>query len=112
MTTVRLVDSIHLTHLTRRQDDDMEGAVEEPAKAAVEKSESIDAPTSQKAASPDPPAVVTEGRRHGKRKVMKRVQTKDDEGYLGLCSISPRNLSDTNTPLCSYEGGACMGIFF
>lgn len=60
--------------------------MEDPAEALPEvsqESESIDAPISQKEASPEPLAAVSGGRRRGRRKVMKRKTIKDDEGFLG-----------------------------
>ena len=73
-----------MTLLTKDQDDEMDGAAEEAVEAVAEVPEPIDAPISQEAASPDPPAAVTQGRWRSRRKVTKKVQTKDDEGYLGL----------------------------
>lgn len=39
---------------------------------------------SQKETSAEPPIAVTEGRRRGRHKVMKKKTTRDEEGYLGL----------------------------
>ncbi len=50
---------------------------------ASQESEPVDAPSLQKAASPDPPVDVIGGRRRGRRKVMKKKTIKDEEGYLG-----------------------------
>ena len=45
---------------------------------------SLDGSTSQKESTPMPPIVRTDGRRRGRRKVMKKKTMKDEEGYLGL----------------------------
>ena len=68
--------------LIKQKDEPMEDD-EEASPEASQQSEPLDAPISQKAASPEPPAVTTEGRRRGRRKVMKKKTMKDEEGYLG-----------------------------
>ena len=44
----------------------------------------LDGSTLQTEATPTPPVVMTNGRRRGKRKVLKKKTMKDEEGYLGL----------------------------
>lgn len=59
----------------------------------------------------------TGGRRRGRRKIMKKVQSRDDEGYLGTLLGGPLSLrvscltAGANT-LCSHENGSCLGIIF
>lgn len=45
--------------------------------------EAIEIPPAQKEPSPEAPVVVSDGRRRGRRKVMKKKTIKDEEGYLG-----------------------------
>ena len=45
---------------------------------------SLDGSTSQKETTPMPPIVMADGRRRGRRKVIKKKTIKDEEGYLGL----------------------------
>ena len=44
----------------------------------------LDNSASREETSPGPPVVVTEGRRRGRRKVLKKKTMKDEEGYLGM----------------------------
>lgn len=46
--------------------------------------EPVDGPASQRATSLEAPIVVSGGRRRGRRKVMRKKTSKDEEGYLGL----------------------------
>lgn len=60
-------------------DEEMEGNEEE------EPSQNSEPIATPKEASPEPAVTtVSGGRRRGRRKVMKRKTTKDEEGYLGL----------------------------
>lgn len=63
-------------------DETMEDT-ENDAPQIPQESEPLDGSTSHKEASPEPPVVVSEGRRRGRRKVMKRKTMRDEEGYLG-----------------------------
>jgi len=74
----------------------MEDTLDEPPQVFHE-SELIDAPTSQKDASPEPTAVVSGGRRRGRRKVMKKKTIKDDEGYLGSYALTVQAKVNANT---------------
>ena len=70
--------------LTECIDEEMEEPGDGPSQTS-QGSEPIGGLTSQKEPSPGAPNLVSEERRRGKRKVMKKKTTKDDEGYLGLC---------------------------
>lgn len=61
----------------------MEDTPGEPTPEASQVAGAIDAPSTKKAASPEPTVVSTGGRRRGRRKVMKKKTIKDEEGYLG-----------------------------
>ena len=47
-------------------------------------SEPIDLPKSQASPPPETTVSVSNGRRRGRRKVMKKKMIKDEEGYLGM----------------------------
>ena len=64
-------------------DEEMEDAGDD-APQIFQGSWPVDGSTSQKETSPEPPIVVIEGRRRGRRKVMKKKTMRDEEGYLGL----------------------------
>lgn len=86
--------------------------MEDTANEPSQESAPIDAPTSQKEASPEPAVVVTGGRRRGRRKVMKKKTIKDDEGYLGsfYTIISPWRASILTSSPYSHKRTASMGI--
>lgn len=50
-------------------------------------SEPADTSMSQEASNLELSAATTVGRRRGRRKVMKKKTTKDEEGYLGTCPM-------------------------
>lgn len=79
-------------------DEDMEmgdaNAVEEPKKKEKETKEYV---------------VVENGRRRGKRRVMKRKTTRDAEGYIGMF-ISPFRFNAQILTNCSHERRASMGV--
>ena len=59
----------------------------------------------------EPLVTVSGGRRREKRKVMKKVRTKDEEGYLGelgMCGSVSRTLADPR----SNEGRGHLGVLF
>ena len=93
----------------------MERTSEAPAKSCQE-SELIDAAIPRTGVSPSPPSIATVGRRRGRRKVMKKKTTKDEEGYLGSCSttVEKVHLFLLSLTCCSHsnERGASMGIVF
>lgn len=62
---------------------------------------------------PEPQAVVSRGRRRGRRKIMKKKTLKDDEGYLGSYKIQV-DMSRVSSPLIphSYERRTSMGVVF
>lgn len=75
---------------------------------------SLDSSNSQKDTTPTPPVVMTDGRRRGRRKVMKKKTMRDEEGYLGLYCDS---INMEQEALLTYSpssdcGGASLGIFF
>ncbi|KAL2039809.1 hypothetical protein N7G274_007209 [Stereocaulon virgatum] len=67
-----------LRKMMDEEDEGMEDTVIDPS----QESAPVDPPVSQTGTSPEPPVVVTEGRRRGRRKVMKKRMIKDEEGYL------------------------------
>lgn len=73
--------SEHIQKANNNTDVKMEDD-EPPAKAAkIEASPEIEEPSGSLAN-----ITTASGRRRGKRKVMKKVQSRDDEGYLGTLS--------------------------
>ena len=74
-------------HLLTYGDEPGENA-SEPSAPAADHSQPSDALRRQNAV-PEPLAVVSCGRRRGRRTVMKKKTIKDDEGYLGKPIIHP-----------------------
>lgn len=64
-------------------DEEMEDTGDD-ARQVSQESLPVNGSTSQKGSSPEPPIVITEGRRRGRRKITKKKTTRDEEGYLGL----------------------------
>lgn len=64
-------------------DEEMEDTVDDAPKVS-QGSWPVNGSTSQKESPPETPIAITEGRRRGRRKVMKKKTTRDEEGYLGL----------------------------
>ena len=64
-------------------DDQMEDR-EDEAPQISQGSGPLDNSAFREETSPDPSVVVTEGRRRGRRKVLKKKTMKDEEGYLGM----------------------------
>lgn len=82
------------------EDEPMEDAAEGASDEAIEtpKEETIDAPEEAKVEEPKETMTVENGRRRGKRRVMKKKTVKDDEGYLGeslLITISEDHNANT-----------------
>lgn len=69
-----------LRKMMEDEDEEVEDAVEDTPQIS-QQSEPVDASISQKESSTEP-TVVNEGRRRGRRKVMKKKTIKDEEGYL------------------------------
>lgn len=55
--------------------------------AGSQESAPIDSIVPQQVPSPEPHAMVSGGRRRGRRKIMKKKTLKDDEGYLGSYTL-------------------------
>ncbi|MCJ1454329.1 hypothetical protein MMC28_004682 [Mycoblastus sanguinarius] len=70
-----------LRKMMEDEDEEMEATAENPHTEA-QVSAPGDKPTAPDESSPEPPVVVGRGRRHGRRKVMKKKTIKDEEGYL------------------------------
>jgi len=68
------------------QDEEMQDTAEQHVQPS-QASEPVDSSMSQPASSPEPSAITTQGRRRGRRKIMKKKTIKDEEGYLGKCSL-------------------------
>lgn len=61
----------------------------------------------------DPQGIATIGHRRGRRKVVKKIMLKDEEGYLG--GVHQRKMKPYYHKLIyvfSYEGRTIMGVFF
>ena len=54
-------------------------------------SDALDRSAQPAMATPEPPVAVSGGRRRGRRKVMKKKTIKDEEGYLGVLTVSMSN---------------------
>ena len=66
---------------------------------ASQDSATIDKQELKKEQSPEPPLpVVSDGRRRGRRKVMKKKTIKDEEGYLGRMTLENNFLLSTLAP--------------
>lgn len=68
------------------QDEAMQDTAEQHVQPS-QGSEPVDSSMSQPASSPEPSAITTRGRRRGRRKIIKKKTIKDEEGYLGKCSL-------------------------
>ncbi len=66
------------------QDEGMQDTAEQHVQPS-QASEPVD---SSMASSPEPSAITTQGRRRGRRKIMKKKTIKDEEGYLGKRSLT------------------------
>lgn len=76
------------------EDKHDEGAIDQAATAKEEPKETM---------------TVENGRRRGRRRVMKKKTVKDEDGYIGKSRILPAELSLLT--FFSHARGACMGIF-
>jgi hypothetical protein len=89
-------------------DDDEPMADVPPVEEALDEGSPID--SQPKVEEPTETVTVTEGRRRGKRRVMKKKTMKDEEGYLGkfmLCTLYVEvKLTDH-----SDQGRSRMGVF-
>ena len=57
---------------------------------------------------PEPTVTVQNGRRRGRRRVMKTKKVKDEDGYLGKLTS---NSSSSKLTLCSNQRGGSLGVF-
>lgn len=70
-----------------QEDEIMQDAAEAISEKAAEEDEgALDKPNSQQAEEPKDTVTVENGRRRGKRRIMKKKTVKDEDGYLGTYS--------------------------
>jgi DNA polymerase delta subunit 3 len=92
-----------LRQMMEMDDEEDEEIVAEVEKPEVKETKKEKEPSVEK----EVPPVVSDGRRRGRRRVMKKKTVKDEEGYLGMyhvlaaCFILREN---------SYQGRGCMGV--
>lgn len=80
----------------------------EASEGAEEESDSK--PTAQTQEEPEETVTVSDGRRRGRRRVMKKKTVQDEEGYLGMNQSPNRTRSCTNLT-CSNTRRSCLGVF-
>jgi hypothetical protein len=102
--------------LTRCRTD--EPMVDAPAKTttADASEDAEDEPESKSEAQtkpePEETVTVTDGRRRGRRRVMKKKTVQDEEGYLGMSSCIKSNSAVKLTIVHSNTGRSRLGVFF
>jgi hypothetical protein len=88
-------------------DDDEPMAEASPVEEAVDEDSPID--STQKTEEPQEVVTVTDGRRRGRRRVMKKKTVQDEEGYLGevfVCMIR----CEIELTHRSNQGRGCLGV--
>jgi DNA polymerase delta subunit 3 len=104
-----------LERLTRCRTD--EPMVDAPAKTttADASEDAEDEPDSKSEAQtkPEPEETVTvsDGRRRGRRRVMKKKTVQDEEGYLGISQLATSTLTLELTIIHSNTRRSCLGVF-
>lgn len=89
-------------------EDASEGASDEALDAPQEEKE--DAAEAKKEEEPKETMTVENGRRRGRRRVMKKKTVKDEEGYLGESFVTGTHCLDCQLTYHSYERRSGMGI--
>lgn len=96
------------------EDDGSEKRAESPEEEAMD--ETADEPAVPEPEEPEPAETVTtsNGRRRGKRKVMRKKQIMDDQGYLGMFLALSRDSKGWAyaNPCRSHNPRTRMGVFF
>lgn len=103
-----------LQAMMEQEDEMMEDAAEAiPDKTAEDKDDgAIDKPDSQQADEPAKDTVTVEnGRRRGRRRVMKKKTVKDEDGYLGTSKLPHSSVPMLMLTLrASHEGRGSVGV--
>ena len=60
----------------------------------------------------EPQTTVSDGRRRGRRKVLRKKTIKDEEGYLGSAPQGDPSVTEKLTTILSpsHERGTCLGV--
>lgn len=82
------------------QEDDVDEAMEDVA-ATTPDAAAVEAPSKVEEEAEEPKETVTieNGRRRGKRRIMKKKTVKDEDGYLGKTCSSPFSVLERSSPL-------------
>ena len=94
-------------------DDEMEDGVEMQAQLS-QPSTAAKLPTMPMQGLPDSTISVGTSRRRGRRRVIQKKTIKDEEGYLGVYTVTQSSTLLHTVFLTNYsdKGGARLGIFF